>query len=254
MRVPRGTMLYDPYTVLARRNDALQTSFSSYEIPRYVSGSASTYWSEVGSAIQAPNDKYASYLARTGEHKARPRVAVTFTDGKEYELRPIEKASMQKFTAAITDLLEESNLPALKRGDLLYIVHSNKVSAVGISAVPGTRVHIVKRKHQGLALNDVELTNGNMTINAFPATDDKFVLVVLRACGYFACNYAHNSTSSEVQGNGWVYKNHGVYGDISRVVKMPRRRANPYHDDAPTLSNLPGSNLLPNSPYVTVAW
>ncbi len=252
MRVPRGTMFYDPYTALVRREDALFTS--SYEVPRYVTDSASSYWSETGSAIQAPNDKYASYLARSEEHRTRPRVTIIFSDGKEYELRPIERAAVDRFQVSISDILEQSNLPALQRGDLLYIVHSNKVSAIGVGAVPGTRVHVIKRKTHGLALNDVELTTGKTTINAFPSVDDKFVLVIMRACGYFACNYKQHSQNRPL-GGGWVHRNNiGTASEMSRVVKVPHHRRRPYHDDAPTLSNLPGSHLLPNSPYVTVAW
>lgn len=254
MRTPRGTMFYDPYTVLARRDDALYTS--SHEVPRYMTNSASSHWSGMGSAIQGPNARYES----SGEHRTRPVVTVTFTTGKEYELRPIERAAVDRFQSGISDILEQSNLPALKHGDMLYIVHSNKVSAIGVGAVPGTRVHIIKRRTQGLSLNDVELTTGSTTIDAFPSVDDKFVLVIMRACGYFACNYKQQSAPMYDRPvghqGGWVHRNHRNQDirDMSRVVRIPHHKRYPYHDEAPTLSNLPGSHLLPNSPYVTVAW
>lgn len=226
MRVQRDVMFYDPYTALPPRvyNDSQQ--------PVYISPQATaSYWSDVGSPIQSgipgAHTNYAS----------GPSVVVRYMNGNLFELRQIEGADngTQEIRKATTLLLADSGLPRLRKGDLIYMVHSNKVASVSIKATPGTRVHILKKKTDGIALKDIEIVNGQNEIDAHPSPHDRFILVVMRACGYFACNIGHQQHQAHYHRRAAFHQ--GIFSESTR-----------------TLSNMPGSTVMPNSPHVQVAW
>lgn len=226
-------MFYDPYTTLARRTQdpyytqPFQVRNPQHDhTPAYVSTSASSYWSDVGSPLQSNG-------LSTNAVKQGPCVTITFTSGQHYELIQIDPTSSSNVHAAATDLLAQVGLPPVRRHDLLFMVRSNQVARIRVDAVPGTRIHVLKqRRHASIALNDVELSSGTTTIEGFPARDDQFVLVIMRACGYFSCNArTQDQVNVTPAQNGWIY-----------------------HQSSSTLSNLPGSRIIPNSPYVNVVW
>ncbi len=226
MRVQKGTMLYDPYTTLVRRYDGAGYHGNDKEsIPPYMSSQAASYWSDTGSPLQSGK------LPSAGNG---PSVIVRFLNGNDFELRQLQGQDVNVREAACA-LLTEVGLPRLRRDDIIYMVHSNEVRAMQIRAAPGTRVHIIKKKVHGVALKDIELVNGIIEIDALPSQHEKFLLIVMRACGYFSCNMSDREQRQFIH-KGWVF-HQGVFSESTR-----------------TLSNLPGSHVLPNSPHVHVAW